>query len=346
MIDPFEKVINVAPMVSVIIPVFNMEPMIRTTLNDIMHQNNFDPEIIVVDDGSTDGSPGMIASILRNYHGPCSLLTLGKNQGASNARNTGFDFSRGKYVFFIDGDDRMSEETLGKLLGLAESHGADVAFSGFRVCGPDLQGGKAYSWKGSKDGFCDPGEVLRKYLMGKRFINASNTLYRRSFLDSYGIRFPRGCRFAEDREFIVKALFHAKRAAFTSEFLVNYIQHPKQTTNRPGTGVNKYAHSVGVYLRLKKYLQEKGADNIILKEIETFEIPNAILKMATDIAKMGKLDLYNIVVHNRSLRSAVKPGLGSFFLKPEIALKTFCMLNIPDALFRVYKMRDISMNGD
>ena len=58
MIDPFEKVINVAPMVSVIIPVYNTEPMVRKTLHDIIHQKNIDPEIIVVDDGSNDGSPG------------------------------------------------------------------------------------------------------------------------------------------------------------------------------------------------------------------------------------------------------------------------------------------------
>ena len=340
LVDSFEKVINVALTVSVIIPVFNMESMIRTTLDDRVHQKNVDMEILAIDDGSTDGSPGMIASILRNYHGPYSLLTLGENQGASNARNTGIDALSGKFVFFIDGGDRMSEGTLDKLVALAENNGADFAFSGFRVCGPDLQGGKVYSLKGSKDSFYDPGEVLHYYLSGKRFVNASNALYSRGFLNTYGIRLPRGCRFAESKKFIVKALFHAKRAAFTSEPLVSYIQHPKQTTNRPGTSINKYANAVGIYLRLGKYLKNIGAEEKITKLIDKYELPNAILKMATEIAKNGELPKFQKVINSSFIRQAIRPGCKTLLKKPEIAFRSWQALHAPGLLFKSYKGKE------
>jgi hypothetical protein len=79
--------------------------------------------------------------------------------------------------------------------------------------------------------------VLHRYLKEIRFINASNALYKRDFLNAYGIRFPKRCRYAEDREFIIKSLYHAQNAAFTPEPLVAYVQHPGQTTNKAGTGV-------------------------------------------------------------------------------------------------------------
>ncbi|HNQ96772.1 MAG TPA: glycosyltransferase [Treponemataceae bacterium] len=327
------------PLVSVVVPVFNMESVIGTTLNDIIQQKDIIPEVIVVNDASTDGSLGIISEALRKYRGPHKIISIDKNLGASYARNIGLDASVGKYVFFIDGDDRMAEETLVKMLNLAETHQADIVFSGFRVCGPGLQDGKVYSWKGSKEGFCNPREVLRSFLRGKRFLNASNTLYSKEFLEYHGIRFPRGCRFAEDREFIVKALFHAKRAAFTAEPLVSYIQHPGQTTNKPGTGINKYAHSVGVCLRLKKYFENRESGESILNLLNTYELPDALLKMLTETAKANDLAKFQKVINSQFIRSALRPGFRSILFKPEVAYKAWEALNLPRALFRSYKKK-------
>jgi glycosyltransferase involved in cell wall biosynthesis len=128
------------PLVSVVVPVYNMESVIGTTLLDIICQEAICPKIIAVDDGSAGRSAGIISSNLKDYPGRGRLVYLRRNLGASIARNAGIDAAKGKYVFFIDGDDRLSEKTLANLLALAENYGADVAFAGFRTCGPSLRG--------------------------------------------------------------------------------------------------------------------------------------------------------------------------------------------------------------
>ena len=122
-----------------------------------------------------------------------------------------------------------------------------LAFCGFRVCGEKPGPGKAYCFPAGPGEISVPSEaVLRAFLRGKRYLNASNVLYGRSFLQEHRIRFPRGCRFAEDREFIVKACLHAGTIAVVPEPLVTYVQRPGQSTSLMGNDPNKYAHAAAV----------------------------------------------------------------------------------------------------
>lgn len=112
------------PMVSIVIPVYNVEEYLEETLQCIEKQTLADIEIICVDDGSTDGS----LEILKKHKETDSRIVImqQKNRGAGAARNFGFTKVKGKYVLFFDSDDKCSLELLEKTVQCAEENAADI----------------------------------------------------------------------------------------------------------------------------------------------------------------------------------------------------------------------------
>lgn len=105
-------------LISIIIPAFNAENYIREALDSIINQAFKDYEIIVVNDGSSDGT----VSILQSY--PVRIINQ-VNSGASVARNNGLKVAQGEYIFFMDADDTIKENSLAKMASLT-ANGADV----------------------------------------------------------------------------------------------------------------------------------------------------------------------------------------------------------------------------
>jgi glycosyltransferase involved in cell wall biosynthesis len=326
--------------ISVVIPLYNQQGSIGKTLSDLLLQDFEDFEIIVVDDASTDLGAVFAERALSDSKIPWKVLRLRENRGASVARNTGLESASGEAVFFFDADDRMAPDTLGKLWKAMKASQASLAFSGFKVCRENQPGGKAYVFPLPRGESSVPSRAaLSAFLGGKRYLNASNTLYDRSFLVSRQILFPRGCRFAEDREFIAKALFHADTVAVVPEPLVTYIQHENQSTSRMARDPSKYAHEVGVYLRLRKYLAKNHAEPALLRLIDSLELPGAVVRMATSAVRSGKEAYFWETVHSRRLRQTAFRGRGAWSLKPEVAVKSMLFFYAPNLLLRLYRRK-------
>ncbi|HAS37211.1 MAG TPA: glycosyltransferase family 2 protein, partial [Ruminococcaceae bacterium] len=90
-------------LVSIIIPVYNLEKYIKHCLESVVNQTYKELEIICIDDGSTDGSAEIIKSMAEND--PRIKYIYQENAGVSAARNKGLDTATGEYVMFVDGDD-------------------------------------------------------------------------------------------------------------------------------------------------------------------------------------------------------------------------------------------------
>ena len=123
-----------SPAVSIIIPVYNVKPYLEKCLSSIRFQTCRDFEVLLVDDGSTDGS----ADICRSYVALDSRFRLLEqaNAGASAARNLGMAKAAGRYLQFVDGDDWLPTDSVEILLHTAESTGADLTVAHFyRVSG-------------------------------------------------------------------------------------------------------------------------------------------------------------------------------------------------------------------
>ena len=113
--------------VSVIIPVYNIEKYIEECLSGVFQQTYTDLEIIAVNDGSTDRSRELLAACAA---GDSRLVILDKeNGGLSDARNYGLDRAHGRWVMFVDGDDRIRHDAVEKLVDACVRSGADIAVS-------------------------------------------------------------------------------------------------------------------------------------------------------------------------------------------------------------------------
>jgi len=93
---------------SIIIPLYNKERQIARTLDSVLAQSVADFEVIVVDDGSKDGS----AEIVKGYSDPRIRYIKKENGGVSSARNRGIQEARGEWILFLDGDDRLMQDAL------------------------------------------------------------------------------------------------------------------------------------------------------------------------------------------------------------------------------------------
>ena len=112
--------------VSIIIPVYNVEKYLAQCLDSAVSQTHQNKEIIIINDGSTDGSTAIIAEY-QKIHNEIKAITT-ENRGLSCARNTGIKHATGQYIIFLDSDDWIDKETLEKCLKSLKTHNADIAF--------------------------------------------------------------------------------------------------------------------------------------------------------------------------------------------------------------------------
>ena len=116
-------------LVSVIIPVYNVGEYLQTCIDSVKRQTYKDLQIILVDDGSTDGS-GLICDKAAKEDDRIRVIHR-TNGGLSAARNSGIEEANGEYICFIDSDDWVDESFVERLYQLAEKDNADVAACGY-----------------------------------------------------------------------------------------------------------------------------------------------------------------------------------------------------------------------
>ena len=110
--------------VSVIVPVYNTEHMLKACIDSLLHQTLQEIELIFVDDGSTDGS----LDLLHQYQQKdrrIRILSNKKNLGGAIARNKGLSVASGKYIQFVDSDDYIERDTLESLYRISEQNHAE-----------------------------------------------------------------------------------------------------------------------------------------------------------------------------------------------------------------------------
>lgn len=119
-------------MISVIVPVFNLEEYIVRTLDSIINQTYRDIEIIVVDDGSTDNTGEIIEKYAKEHFDIVRVIRQ-KNSGVTNARLCGVKAAKGEWIGFVDGDDEIEPDMYEMLLKNAEQYGADISHCGYQM---------------------------------------------------------------------------------------------------------------------------------------------------------------------------------------------------------------------
>ena len=117
--------IKTAPKVSVVVPAYNCEGFLPETLDCLLTQSLKDIQIIIVDDGSTDGTPAMVDRFAAQDKRVTAIHK--ENGGVSSARNQGIELAEGRYILFLDSDDLLSQTALEEMYNALENTGSDLA---------------------------------------------------------------------------------------------------------------------------------------------------------------------------------------------------------------------------
>lgn len=182
------------PLVSVVIPLYNRKNTILEAVDSALHQTYENIEIIIVDDGSTDGPE----PVLEHINDPRVRVVRQANAGACTARNHGIDVARGQYVALLDSDDSFLKnhvsESVTALNGLSE---LTVVYGRIRVD----RGDGRYFTKPPRAPL--NGEPISEYLLCDRgFIQTSTVVLRRDLASK--VRYRDGLRFGQDTDFAIR----------------------------------------------------------------------------------------------------------------------------------------------
>lgn len=180
------RMTSIGPLVSVVIPVYNVSRYLSQCLDSVIHQTYPNIEIILIDDGSIDGC----GQICDEYAGGDARVCVEhtENRGLASARNLGLEHVRGEYISFIDSDDWIEVHTLETLITTSIRTGADIVTAERRS---EFDGKSIHSQR--KNGnlqIFQGDEILAAYARGIFGDVVWNKLYRRECFDT--IRFPDG----------------------------------------------------------------------------------------------------------------------------------------------------------
>lgn len=217
--------------VSVIVPIYKVEPYLKRAVASILHQTYHNLEIILVD----DGSPDQCGRICDDYAKEDNRITVihKENGGLSDARNAGLDAAHGEYIVFVDSDDFIAEDYVETLMQCLKKYDADVAMCSYAVTASVELDESIF--KASRDEMvevCDRRELLNNLYDANHkdatyFIVSWNKIYKASLWQD--VRFPKG-RIHEDEATTYKIYDRAQKGVYLHRPLYGYFTAPSSIT--------------------------------------------------------------------------------------------------------------------
>ena len=219
-------------MLSVIIPVYNVENYLNECLDSVTSQTLDDMEIICIDDGSTDNSP----DILKEYSKKDKRIKIitKENGGQATARNLGIKEAQGEYIAFVDSDDFIEPTMFEKLYTKSKDNNLDIAMCKIATYDNQTEEIKNNVWYYMLGVFRDFEKGIFNHKDTKEFtchiaVTPYNKIYKTTLLKENNILFPEGLIF-EDEKFFYDTYLRAKRVSIVDEFLYYYRINRKGST--------------------------------------------------------------------------------------------------------------------
>mgnify|MGYP000315577735 FL=1 len=284
-------------LISIIIPVYNVENLLPLTLNSVLNQSYQNLEIILIDDGSTDTS----LSICEEYAKKDVRIKVfhQENSGVSVARNIGLSFAKGEYIGFVDSDDMIHPDMFAKLLGDMLCFNVDLAVCDTAFISTDV----TEIPTPQKNNRCTEKYIsiktsLLDILWGdneRKFYCIWDKLYKKAIIDNYNICFHSDLRIGEDTLFVISYLLCC------NSFSINYNIYYNHRI-RPGSLMRSHIEGLAdqQILRvdmLEKFMSMISGDRCLMQEILfSFKqrIPMSVIKFGNKSMKDLKNDLLSL----------------------------------------------------
>ena len=174
--------------VSIIVPVYRVENYLRRAVDALLGQTYTNVEVILVDDGSPDGSGGICDS----YQDPRVRVLHQKNGGVSAARNAGLAVAEGDWIAFCDGDDWFAPNMVESMLSCAQKEQADLVICDYQIVADGRPGVVCHSVEGLESG-CDA-----RLVIATGPISSCTHLVKKALFDRAGVGYPVGVRQYEE----------------------------------------------------------------------------------------------------------------------------------------------------
>ena len=210
--------------VSIVIPVYNVEPYLHRCLDSLVNQTIQDIELICVNDASTDHS----LKILNHYaaRNEClKIINFLGNQGVSIARNKGIELASGEYIGLVDSDDYVDLDYYEKLYNKARETNADIVHA-------NLKQRKANSDR----------EYIYPVKRDRKIFNPSAhflAVYNANFIKKNMLMYPEGIKLSQDFPFLVKALYYANKIESVNDTYYHYEQREGSVTRLIGREIHE-----------------------------------------------------------------------------------------------------------
>lgn len=236
---------------SIIIPVYNVAQWLPQTVQSVLEQTVSDFELILVDDGATDGS-GELCDAFALADSRVKVIHQ-KNAGVSAARNAGLEAARGDYIGWVDSDDIIERDMFARMVELAESHRADIV-----QCRHDRADSLNNAVR-SENEISMTGETFVRRIFSKLGADYTNQVslctkvFRRELFE--GIRFPVG-RVYEDEMQTYKVCLKAGKIVETEDILYHYIKRENSIITGENESAKKLLDKQLALLDRLEYLPE------------------------------------------------------------------------------------------
>ena len=304
------------PVLSIIVPVYNVSSYLREGLDSILNQEVQDIEIICINDGSTDNS----LSILKEYQSkhPNIIIISQTNQGVSAARNAGLSIATGTYTSFFDPDDWVKPTIYSKLIYYAQLHCLDIAICAYQT---NLSN-EIIKHPFNANHVVSPLDLIK----GRKQLHTNNAfcfswrmIFKRDFLIKNELSYNTEICIGEDTLFNMAAIFRATRIFYLDEAL--YIHRINNTDSAMN---QKYKPKLEPSLQLQ--IAEKKR---IIKTYQVDQYTPITQDMSEDIVKRYTLMLFNNLRNNPN-ESDKLPGIKRILNMPMItdAMKIVGFRNI------------------
>lgn len=313
-----EKMDNIK--VSVIVPVYNGEEYIQTSISSIINQEfSENYEIIVVDDGSDDDSLDIAHELLSKSDIPYKLVHQ-RNSGVSVARNNGIEVSRGDYLVFVDSDDYVLTNHLSELYN---------GKTDFTLTQMAKEGSKSTVNSISYPEVPISAHDLIKMELQRIIPEFSfcQLIYKADLIKDNNLKFDSKAVYGEDTEFALKALSYGESVAVGEEITYLYIQRNDSATSKSGL---KRFNFIETLENLSKFYKS-GGQNELADLVITSRIPRAIFgnmnyffyhgyDFDEVMSKMDDLDLFSKLSKFKG-DSKFKFKIRLFLLNPKLYYK-------------------------
>lgn len=320
------------PIVSVVVPVYNTESYLDRCISSITAQTYPTLEILLIDDGSSDGSAAICDSWAEKD--PRISVIHKENAGAGMARNTGIDAAKGQYILFVDSDDYIHRTTVEKCILQVQLTGAEAVLFGRCTVAPD---GKITKKEIQTDSYFFEGSAVQEQILPGLFIyekgigiSSCDKMLKLSVVKKAGIRFASERELiSEDAYFMLELFARLESVSILPENLYYYFENEhsfSRTYDRARQALNDRF--------LEKGMRACDALGYSQKVRQHFQARYQIYALA------GMKQIIGSELPGEQKRSALKAMFDNSLLRSTLTQKTICLANRPSRLFwRLFQLR-------